>query len=159
MSSLKPLRMLSAALLLSVSTAAVMAQSSPPSEPADKPPMAKPEAAPAPAPSAQPAPSTPPKSTTAPSPSPKVTTAPTAHPLMGLSAFSSDGSKAGDVRAVKTAPDGKITAIHVKVGGFLGFGGKIVEVPEGKFTQRGDTVQLSYSSDELGKMPEVKDAS
>ena len=165
MRTLKPLRLVGAATLLSVSAFAAFAQSSPPaSTPAEKPPMAKPDAA-APGPQTAPAPSTtpqtPPKSTTAPpsTTAPKTTAAPTAHPLMGLSAFSSDGSKAGDVRAVKTGPDGKITAIHVKVGGFLGFGGRIVEVPEGKFSQRGDNVQLGYTSEELGKMPEVKDAS
>ncbi len=47
----------------------------------------------------------------------------------------------------------------MKFGGFLGFGGRIVEVPEGKFTQRGENVQLGYTSDQLSKLPEVKDAS
>lgn len=164
MRTLTPLRLVGAATLLSVSALAAFAQSSPPSSPpADKPPMAKPDAAPGPqtAPAPSTTPQTPPKSTTAPpsTTAPKTTAAPKAHPLMGLSAFSSDGSKAGDVRAVKTGPDGKITAIHVKVGGFLGFGGRIVEIPEGKFSQRGDNVQLGYTSEELGKMPEVKDAS
>jgi hypothetical protein len=45
---------------------------------------------------------------------------------MGLTAVSSDGSNIGDVRAVKTAPDGKVTALHIHSGGFLGFGGRIV---------------------------------
>ena len=79
--------------------------------------------------------------------------------MVGQNALSSDGSKMGDIRAVKTGPDGKVTAIRIKVGGFLGFGGKFVEVPSTKFTQKGDTVQLGYTSDELSKLPEVKDAS
>lgn len=152
MKTLKPLRLLGAATFLSVSALAAMAQSTPPapsSPPAEKPPMVKPETAPAPQTAPTPAPQT----------SPKSTTAPAAHPMIGRNALSSDGSKAGDVRAVKTGPDGKVTAIQLKVGGFLGFGGKIVEVPDNKFTQKGDTIQLGYTSDELSNLPEVKDAS
>ena len=151
MKTLKPLRILGAATLLSVSALAAMAQSTtaPSSPPAEKPPMVKPETAPAPQTAPTPAPQT----------SPKVTTGPAASTMVGRSALSSDGNKIGDVRAVKTAPDGKVTAIQLKVGGFLGFGGKIIEVPDTKFTQKGDTIQLGYTSDELSNLPEVKDAS
>lgn len=151
MKTLKPLRILGAATLLSVSALAAMAQSTtaPSSPPAEKPPMVKPETAPAPQTAPTPAPQT----------SPKVTTGPAASTMVGRSALSSDGNKVGDVRAVKTAPDGKVTAIQLKVGGFLGFGGKIIEVPDTKFTQKGDTIQLGYTSDELSNLPEVKDAS
>ena len=151
MKTLTPLRLLGAATFLSASALAAMAQSTTEqsSPPAEKPPMVKPETAPAPQTAPTPAPST----------SPKVTTAPANHPMIGRNVLSSDGSKAGDVRAVKTGPDGKVTAIHLKVGGFLGFGGKIVEVPDTKFTQKGETIQLGYTSDELSKLPEVKDAS
>jgi hypothetical protein len=68
-----------------------------------------------------------------------------------------DGSKVGDVRAVKTTPDGKVTALHVRSGGFLGFGGKIVEIPEGKFTRNGDHLELTFTADEVSKLPGVKD--
>ena len=151
MKTQKPLRILGAATLLSVSALAAMAQSTtaPSSPPAEKPPMVKPETAPAPQTAPTPAPQT----------SPKVTTGPAASTMVGRSALSSDGNKIGDVRAVKTAPDGKVTAIQLKVGGFLGFGGKIIEVPDTKFTQKGDTIQLGYTSDELSNLPEVKDAS
>ena len=151
MKTLKPLRILGAATLLSVSALAAMAQSTtaPSSPPAEKPPMVKPETAPAPQTAPTPAPQT----------SPKVTTGPAASTMVGRSALSSDGNKVGDVRAVKTAPDGKVTAIKLKVGGFLGFGGKIIEVPDTKFTQKGDTIQFGYTSDELSNLPEVKDAS
>lgn len=148
MSNLKPLRLLSAAALVSASTLAV-AQTSPPTSapPAEKPPMNKP----APAPQ------------TAPAPAPQAPASPTAanerHPMVGQNALSSDGSKMGDVRAVKTGPDGKVAAIRIKVGGFLGFGGKIVEVPSTKFTQKGDTIQLGYTSEELSNLPEITDAS
>ena len=137
MTNLKPFRLLGAAALLSVSALAAAAQQAPPpqpSTPAEKPPMAKPEPAPQSAPT--PAPQRP---ATTPKPEAK----PAAHPLMGRTAFSADGSKVGDVRA----------------GGFLGFGGKIVAIPEGKFTQKGDNIQLGLTAEEVSKLPEVKDAS
>lgn len=148
---IKPLRLLGAATLLSVSALAAMAQTTPPapsSPPAEKPPMNKPETAPKPQATPTPAPQ-----------KPSAAVKNEKHPMVGRNALSSDGSKAGDVRAVKTGPDGKVTAIQVKVGGFLGFGGKIVEVGQGKFTEKGDTIQLGYTSDELSNLPEVKDAS
>ncbi len=80
-----------------------------------------------------------------------------AQSLVGKSAFSSDGTRVGDVQAVRTASDGKVTALHVKTGGFLGFGGRIVEVPEGKFTPSNQDVRLSLTAEEASKLPEVKD--
>ena len=148
MSKSRTLRVLSAAAFLSAGAFAASAQTSsqpPASPPAEKPPMAKPTTPPT-----SPAPQKPDKTSAAKK---------EAHPLVGRTALTSDGSKAGEIRTVKTGPDGKITAIQLKVGGFLGFGGKIVEVPEGKFTQKGDAVELAYTSDELSKLPEVKDAS
>lgn len=148
---IKPLRLLGAATLLSASALAAMAQTTPPapsSPPAEKPPLNKPEAAPMPQ--------------TAPTPAPQKPSAAVKnekHPMVGRNALSSDGSKVGDVRAVKTGTDGKVTAVQVKVGGFLGFGGKIVEIASSKFTEKGDTIQLGYTSDELSNLPEVKGAS
>ena len=130
-----PIRLLSAAALLTLSALAA-AQQTPAPEPSqpEKPPMAQ-------------KPATPSSSSEAKS----------AHPLMGLTAVSSDGSNIGDVRAVKTTPDGKVTALHVHSGGFLGFGGKIVEIPEGQFSRSGDRVQLTFTGEQVSKLPAVKD--
>jgi len=130
-----PIRLLSAAALLTLSALAA-AQQTPAPEPSqpEKPPMAQ-------------KPATPPSSSETKS----------AHPLMGLTAVSSDGSNIGDVRAVKTTPDGKVTALHVHSGGFLGFGGKIVEIPEGQFSRSGDRVQLTFTGEQVSKLPAVKD--
>jgi hypothetical protein len=147
MKSISAPRLVGAVAALTVSAAA-WAQTSPPSaSPADKPPVAKPEAAPAP-----------------PSPGPPHTGGrsiadPATHPMIGRNALSSDGNKVGDVRAVKTSPDGRITAIQLKVGGFLGFGGRIVEVTEDKFMQKGEVITIDYTLDEANKLPEAKDAS
>jgi PRC-barrel domain len=129
-----PIRLLSAAALLTLSALAAAQQTpAPEPAPAEKPPMQKP--------------ATPPSSSEAKS----------THPLMGLTAVSSDGSNIGDVRAVKTTADGKVTALHIHSGGFLGFGGKIVEIPEGQFTGTGDKIRLTFTAEQVSKLPAVKD--
>jgi hypothetical protein len=149
MPNVKPSRGLGAIALLTFFALSAAAQQAPAPEspgPAEKTPMVKPDAAPSPSPE---------KPAALPKPSESKSTS----PLIGLTAISSDGSKIGDVRAVRATPDGKVTALRVKSGGFLGFGGRIVEIPEGKFTQRGDTVRLSLTAEEVSKLPAVKGAS
>ncbi len=87
----------------------------------------------------------------------KAAAAPAVQSLVGKDAFSSDGSRVGDVRAVKTAPDGKVTALLLRTGGFLGFGGRMVEIPEGRFKPSTQDVRLDMTADEASKLPEVKD--
>ena len=81
------------------------------------------------------------------------------NPLVGLAVFSSDGSKMGTVQSVSAAPDGSVKAIQIKTGGFLGFGGKLVAIPDGRFTKTGDNIQLGISADEVSKLPEIKEQS
>jgi sporulation protein YlmC with PRC-barrel domain len=81
--------------------------------------------------------------------------APTARDLVGLSVFSSDGTRVGDVRAVNTDSSGDIVALHVRTGGFLGFGGRIVAIPQGKFIRSGQSIRLDLDSDEVTGLPEV----
>jgi hypothetical protein len=77
-------------------------------------------------------------------------------PVPGLGVVTTDGQRIGEVAAVKSTPDGKIEAIHVKTGGVLGFGGRTVAVPPAKFTVAGQNVQLSMSATELAKLPAVE---
>ena len=93
------------------------------------------------------------------SPDKSVTAPAKANPMIGLAVFSSDGTKLGNVQNVVSAPDGKVTAIHIKSGGFLGFGGKLVSIPEGKFTRSGENVQLGMTAEEVSKLPETKEQS
>ena len=74
---------------------------------------------------------------------------------MGLTAKSSDGTNLGIVQSVIMEPVGK-TAIGIKVGGFLGFGGHMVAIPDGKFTRVGDIVQVSMTADEVNQLPQAK---
>ena len=74
--------------------------------------------------------------------------------LVGLTAKSSDGTNLGTVHSVIAVPGGKAT-IGVKVGGFLGFGGHMVGIPDGKFSRVGDIVQVNMTMDEVHKLPQA----
>ena len=160
MTTLTRLRLIGAAAIVSSAaalSAAAQTQTPPPETQPSTAPAAKPEPAPTPTPPAM-KPTEPPKSPTMPS-TDKQSAAPAKNPLIGLAVFSSDGSKLGSVQSIDAGPDGKVKAIRFKTGGFLGFGGKFVEIPEGKFTKSGDNVQLGMTSDEVSKLPEVKNQS
>jgi sporulation protein YlmC with PRC-barrel domain len=92
-------------------------------------------------------------------PAVKPSEAPAALPgrdLVGLNVFSSDGTRVGEVRTVNAGPSGAVT-LHVKTGGFLGFGGRIVAIPEGRFTRTGQSIRLDLNSEQVNDLPEVKD--
>jgi hypothetical protein len=76
---------------------------------------------------------------------------------VGLVVFSSDGTRVGEVRSVHTGPRGDIVSLHVRTGGFLGFGGRIVAIPEGKFIRSGHSIRLDLDSDAVTGLPDVKD--
>lgn len=78
-------------------------------------------------------------------------------PMIGLAVFGSDGQKVGEVKEVKASADGKVEEIHVKTGGLLGFGGKTVAIPSGKFNKSGQNVQLALTSDDVSKLPRVEE--
>ena len=80
----------------------------------------------------------------------------TRNPLIGLPVLSSDGLKIGMVESVDGEPDGKISAINITMAGILGFGAKLVAIPDGKFRRVGDTVHLGITADEARKLPELK---
>jgi PRC-barrel domain len=127
--------------------ASAQGQAPSPPSPSAPPPTARPEPAPTP-PAAQPG-------TTG-----TATTAPReANPLIRMPVLSSDGSKLGTVQSVSTGPDGSVKSIHIRTGGFLGFGARLVAIPEGRFTRNGDNVQLGMTADEVSKLPEVKEQS
>ena len=63
------------------------------------------------------------------------------------------------VHSVNVESDSKVKAIHIETGGFLGIGGKLVAIPEGKYTRSGDNVQLGMTADAVSKLPEVEEQS
>ena len=147
----KSIRLIAATVVLAgMPLLTASAQTQPPTAPSPSasPPASKPDAAPAP------------RAATPLTPADKSATAPMqAKSLVGLAAFSSDGSKMGTVQSVSAAPDGSAKAVHIKTGGFLGFGGRLVAIPEGRFTKSGDSIQLGMTAEEVGKLPEVKEQS
>jgi len=137
-----------AAVLAGVPLLQASAQTTAPTSPTTPAPTA-PGASP---PAATPAPATPrsDKSATAPG---------KAKSLVGLAVFSADGSKIGTVHSVGMGADGNPTAIRIKTGGFLGFGAKLVSIPQSKFSQTGDSIRLGMTADEVSKLPEVREQS
>ena len=79
--------------------------------------------------------------------------------LVRMAVLSSDGSKVGTVESVSTGPDGSVKSIFIRTGGFLGFGARLVVIPEGRFTRNGNNIQLGMTADEVGKLPQVKEQS
>lgn len=160
MLTLKSARLLGATVLLSGVSTIALAQTQSPTQPAPTTPPAKTEPAPAPSkPSATPTDPARPSATTParPSTDTSASASKSGNQLIGLAVFSSDGSRLGTVHSVTTAADGTVKTIQLKTGGFLGFGGKMVAVPSGKFTRTGDNVQLGLTSDEVSKLPETKE--
>ena len=82
---------------------------------------------------------------------------PEQNPLVGLAVFASDGTKVGTVDSVDGEPDGRLTAINVRTGGFLGFGTKVVAVPEGKFQRTRSSVHVALTAEELSKLPAINE--
>jgi hypothetical protein len=76
--------------------------------------------------------------------------------LVGLVVFSSDGTRVGEVRSVSTGPGGDIVTLNVRTGGFLGFGGRIVAIPGGKFIRSGHSIRLDLDSEAVTALPDVK---
>ena len=72
---------------------------------------------------------------------------------VGTPVFGSDGQKIGEVKGVKSQPGGAVEEIHVKTGGILGFGGKVVVIPAAKISKGGQTIQIVMTADEVGKLP------
>jgi hypothetical protein len=135
-----------AGVVVAVPLVTAMAQTQPPPPSPASPPAAT-----------QPQPSAPPAAPQATTPTDKKAAAPAAiGDLVGLNAKSSDGTNLGTVYGATMEPGGKVTAIGVKVGGFLGFGGHMVVIPDGKFNRVGDTVQINMTADEVHKLPEAK---
>lgn len=73
--------------------------------------------------------------------------------LIGRDAYSQDQTLMGPVERVATTSDGRVQAIFIRTGGFLGIGARLVAVPDGKFSMRGQNVQLQLTSEDVQKLP------
>ena len=154
MTMLKRIRLLGTVTVLAgIPLLSAVAQTQTPAPPSTSPSATQPTA-PMPQPATRPADPT--EKPALNSPGDKSASAPAAESsLVGLAVTSSEGTKLGAVQSVTTR-DSKVTAIHIKTGGVLGLGGKLVAVPQGKFTKTGDSVVLGMTADEVSKLPELK---
>lgn len=78
--------------------------------------------------------------------------------LVGRDVFSQDQTLVGQVERV-ASKDGRVQAIFIRTGGFLGFGARLVSISEGQFHMRGRNVQLQLTSEDVQKLPDVKASS
>ena len=76
--------------------------------------------------------------------------------LKGMPAFSADGRNLGEVVEVVRGPDGKVQAVHIEVGRFLGIGDRVVTVDTNAFEELADRIKLRISGDGVRSLPEAK---
>ena len=74
--------------------------------------------------------------------------------LVGKWLYGRDGNSVASIQDVKTSPDGKIQAVEVDVGGFLGIGSRRVAVPVDSLQVKGDRIEsTSMTSDQIQNLP------
>jgi PRC-barrel domain protein/cysteine rich repeat protein len=75
--------------------------------------------------------------------------------LRGMPAYSADGRDLGRVVDVVRGPDGKVQAISVEVGRFLGIGNRVVTVDRDAFEQLAGRIRLRINGDDVRSLPEA----
>ena len=73
-------------------------------------------------------------------------------PQPGMVVLSSDGKRVGTVESFDGTQDGR-KVVNVATSGFLGFGTRLVAIPEGKFRMAGTVVRVTFTADEVSKLP------
>lgn len=63
--------------------------------------------------------------------------------VVGKYLYDKDGNEVASIQAVKTSPDGKIEAMTIDVGGFLGIGARQVSVPVDQLRLNGSRIEAS----------------
>jgi Golgi apparatus protein 1 len=76
--------------------------------------------------------------------------------LKGLPAYSADGKNLGNVVEVTRGPDGKVQAVQIEVGRFLGLGNRIVTIDAAAVEQLADRVRLRLNGDAVRSLPEAQ---
>ena len=76
--------------------------------------------------------------------------------LRGLPVYSSDNEDLGRVVKVMRAPDGKVQAVQVEVGRFLGVGERIMTIDAKSFEQLADRIRLRITGEAVRSLPESK---
>ena len=73
--------------------------------------------------------------------------------VVGKELYDHDGNPVASIQDVKMGPDGKIQAVEVDVGGFLGIGSRRVSVPADAIQVKGDRIESSWSTERIRDLP------
>jgi len=73
--------------------------------------------------------------------------------LIGVAAFSAEGTEVGTVSAVTVGSDGQVSEIRLTTSSPLGFGTRTVAVPQGSFIALDGAVVLDMSAAEVDALP------
>jgi PRC-barrel domain protein len=76
--------------------------------------------------------------------------------LRGMPAFSADGKDLGKVVDVVRDPDGKVQAVNIEVGRFLGIGHRVVTIDRSRFEELADRIRLRLDSDAIRSLPDAR---
>jgi len=76
--------------------------------------------------------------------------------LRGMPAFSADGKDLGKVVDVVRGPDGKVQAVNIEVGRFLGIGDRVVTIDRSRFQELADRIRLRIDSDAVRSLPDAR---
>lgn len=75
--------------------------------------------------------------------------------VVGKSLYDKGGAEVANIEGIKTSPEGKITAVTVNVGGFLGIGARSVQVPAGDLRlNQGRIEAASMTADQIRALPQ-----
>jgi hypothetical protein len=75
--------------------------------------------------------------------------------VVGLPVFAGDGQKVGQVADV-TASDGRIDQIRIVAGSSLGFGARVVAIPQSAFVLKGNSVLIpDLRAEDIEALPTV----
>lgn len=70
--------------------------------------------------------------------------------------YSSDGKNVGEVAAFTRDASGKVTEMHIDIGGFLGLGQTRVRLMPAQFKLMDDRVVLSLTADQTKTLPKIQ---
>jgi hypothetical protein len=75
--------------------------------------------------------------------------------LIGKWLYDRQGNSVGSIQDVKTSADGKIQAVEIDVGGFLGIGSRRIAVPVDELQRKGDRIEsTSMTTDQIRNLPQ-----
>ncbi|MEL7048528.1 MAG: PRC-barrel domain-containing protein [Pseudomonadota bacterium] len=75
--------------------------------------------------------------------------------LVGRKVIAADGKSVGKVAAVKSDDAGRVMELHVKTGGFLGFGAVTRVLTPDVFVETPEAIQLRVASTDINQLPEL----